>query len=41
MRERAEASRRQRERAIFGTRVSVPGESPQPWVDLPSSGDDG
>jgi ribosomal protein L29 len=36
-RERAEAGRRQRERSIFGTRVSVPGEAPQPWADLPSA----
>jgi hypothetical protein len=39
-RERAEAGRRQRERAIFGTRVSAPGATPEPWMDLPSSGDE-
>jgi hypothetical protein len=39
--ESAAAGRRQRENAYFGTRVSVPGEAPrEPWVDLPSSGDD-
>jgi hypothetical protein len=36
----AEAGRKNHEASFIGTRVSSPGAAPEPWMDLPSEGDE-